>query len=468
MANSRRSGPGGNAPVVRRVEDGLRGRVRSGDRLLVGLSGGLDSVVLLDILGRIARRRRIRLSALYVNHQLSPNAPAWERFCRRACRERSIPFRSVRVTVARGDGVEASARAARYAVLLAQPAEYVVLAHHQDDQAETVLLQLLRGAGVRGLAAMPLLRLHPSILRPLLDVPRSELERYARERKLAWVEDESNRDTRFARNFLRHELLPALAARFPAYRATLARSARHLGEAARLLDELAASDAAGAYHDGVLAVAALRERSSARARNLLRWFVAQRGVAMPGSRRLDEALRQALTARPDAHVRIELPDATLRRFEGRLYVIPVSERARPDFTKRWRGERTLALPELNGVLTMTKSRGSGISLTKLQSNAATLRTRRGAERLQPDCRRPRRSLKNLLQESHVPPWQRDQLPLLFCGEDLVWAPGIGIACKYQAKAGESSIIPDWTWAAPSGFPGKGRPFAVFFDADQLP
>jgi tRNA(Ile)-lysidine synthase len=143
---------------VRHVEDCLRGTVRAGDRLLVALSGGLDSMVLLDILDRVARRGRIRLSALHVNHQLSPNAPAWERFCRRACRERSISYRSARVHVAPGNSLEASARAARYAVLFAQPADHVVLAHHQDDQAETVLLQLLRGAGVRGLAAMRLVR----------------------------------------------------------------------------------------------------------------------------------------------------------------------------------------------------------------------------------------------------------------------------------------------------------------------
>ena len=411
-------------------------------------------MVLLDILGRIARRARIRLSALHVNHQLSPNAPSWERFCRRACRERSVSIRCARVSVATGNSLEGTARAARYAVLLAQPVDYVVLAHHQDDQAETVLLQLLRGAGVKGLAGMPEMRAHspaprPAILRPLLDVPRSEIERYARQRGLSWVEDESNRDVRFARNFIRHRLLPELVKRFPAYRATLARSAHHLGEAARLLDELAEVDATGAWCDGALAVAALRRLSPARSRNLLRWFIGKHGIAMPGSLRIDEALRQALTARADAHVMIQLEDATMRRFGGRLYVIPGSAAAPGHFSRQWKGERTLKLGELSGVLTMTRCRGTGISLGRLRSQAVTVRTRRGTERLQPDCRRPHRSLRNLLQEARIPPWRRATLPLLFCGGDLVWAPGIGIACEYQAQADEPSVTPVWTSAAPS-------------------
>jgi len=156
MANSRRSPPYDN--LVSRVEGQLRHLVGAHDRLLVGFSGGIDSVVLLDVLRRLMGRLRFRLAALHVNHQISPAARDWERFCRSVCREQGIAFRAARVQIARGESLEASARVARYAALLAQPADYVVLAHHQDDQAETVLLQLLRGAGVNGLAAMPAVR----------------------------------------------------------------------------------------------------------------------------------------------------------------------------------------------------------------------------------------------------------------------------------------------------------------------
>lgn len=437
--------------------------------MIVGLSGGIDSVVLLDILSRIAGRRRFHLRALHVNHQLSPNARRWAEFCRALCNERAIPLRVTRVTVQRGNSLEAAARSARYDVFRRQRADFVALAHNRDDQAETVLLQLLRGAGVRGLAAMPVVRgedsglriegktspprsgssnpqssiLNPRILRPLLDAPRSEIERYARRRKLKWIEDESNSDTYFSRNFLRQEVLPLIVTRFPAYSVTLARAARHFAEAAQLLDELAANDAVGCIADGVLQIAGLRKLSRFRAKNLLRHFLGMQGTAMPNAERLEEALRQSLAAKDDAGVCIDLGDSQLRRFAGALHVVPKAAVLRKEFSQTWRGERELALPELNGVLSMTKRRGIGISHARLEAGPVIIRVRRGGERLQPDCGRPRRSLRNLLQENAIAPWRRERMPLLYCGEALVWVPGIGIACDFQAQPGEPSLLPVW-------------------------
>jgi len=462
MANSRRSRRVARkrAPGLADIVGGhLRRIVRPGARLVVGLSGGLDSVVLLDVLSRVARRRRIRLSALHVNHQLSPNARDWERFCRRACRERAIPFRSARVQVARGNGVEAAARAARYAVLLAQPAEFIALAHHQDDQAETVLLQLLRGAGVQGLASMPEIRTEdrgsgaaprsPAVLRPLLGVPRAEIEGYARRRKLAWVEDESNADTRYARNFVRHELLPGLGERFPAYRTTLARSARHLGEAARLLDDLAEIDAAHALRGRTLAAGAVRALAPARARNLLRWFLRRCGATLPSADRMDEILRQAVASRADAEVRVALGDCELFCWHDALHVVPARAPV-AGFSRAWRQAASQAVPELGGVLRMARGRGQGIRLDRLDGRVVTVRVRVGGERLRPDCRRPRRTLRNLFQELQIPPWQRNHVPLLYCGEQLVWVPGVGVDCAYQARDNEASLIPGWVPTLPAG------------------
>jgi tRNA(Ile)-lysidine synthase len=483
MASSRKSSRS-NLDLAERIAAQLKDIVRPSDRLLAGLSGGVDSVVLLDSLQRVARKLRFRLSALHVNHQLSPHARRWEAFCRRVCRARGIPFQSVKVTVRRGDSLEAAARAARYAVFARQDCDYVVLAHHRDDQVETLLLQLLRGAGVKGLAAMPLLREegrgsrvegaskshkladsssliphpsslkrsvgsslipHPSslrILRPLLDVTRAEILEYASKRGLKWIEDESNSDTYFQRNYLRHEVLPVIARRFPAYRVTLARAAGHLAEAARVLDEIAAADGAGMVEGGTLAVDALRRLPSARARNLLRSFLAGHGLGMPAADRLKEALRQALSAKQDARVQIELDGASLRRHAGRLHVVR-AERAPPRFARRWRGEARLELPELGGVLTLVPGSGGDVSRARLRGGAITIRLRRGGERLQPDCRRPRRSLKNLLQEARIPPWERERLPLMFCGEKLVWAPGIGVDCAFQAGRSDAALRPDW-------------------------
>lgn len=443
--------------------------VKPREHLLVGLSGGVDSMVLLDCLKAVARKLRFRLSALHVNHQLSPNAARWAAFCRRLCRERAIRFDDVKVQVRRGDGPEAAARAARYEAFARQDCDFVVLAHHRDDQVETFLLQLLRGAGVKGLAAMPLLRgeargergeaqprrhavrgspppasrLPPRILRPLLDATREEILAYARKRRLEWIEDESNQDISFQRNFLRHEILPAIARRFPAYRATIARSAGHLAEAARLLEEVAAADGAGQIAAGALAVDALRRLPAARARNLLRYFFAGHGLTPPGVSRLEEALRQALGAKQDARVRVDLGGFELHRFQGRLHVVPRLPPVRKEYSRRWRGERALALPELDGVLAMTPSRGRGVSLERLRGGAVTIRVRRGGERLQPDRRRPRRSLKNLLQETGIPPWQRERISLIFCGEELVWAAGVGVDCRYQAAGDEPAIQPVW-------------------------
>jgi tRNA(Ile)-lysidine synthase len=444
--SSRNSRPARRAEeVAARVAARIASAVEPGAHLAVGLSGGVDSVTLLDCLQRCAARLRFRLSALHVNHQLSPNAARWLSFCRQLCRARDIPFHGVKVTVRRGGGVEAAARAARYAVFARHDCDAVVLAHHRDDQVETFLLQLLRGAGVKGLAAMPPVRKSdpsPAILRPLLDVTRAEILEYAKARKLEWIEDESNADARLRRNYLRHEVLPAVARRFPAYRATIARSVGHLAEAAVLLDEMAAADAAGRVEDGALAVDALRRLSAARARNLLRWFLAGHGVAMPRVDRLQEALRQLATAKRDAQVVIELDGATLRRYGGYAHVVR-GGRAPARYALRWRGEQQLMLEVGGGVLTLARAQGAGISRARLRAGAVTIRPRRGGERLQPDCRRPRRSLKNLLQESNVAPWLRERQPLMFCGGKLVWAAGIGVDCEFQAQPGEDAIVPAW-------------------------
>ena len=463
MASSRKSSRSNSAAddLAARVAAKIRDTVKPSGRLVIGLSGGADSVVLLDCLQRVARKLRIRLSALHVNHQLSPNAARWSAFCRRLCHARRIPFASIKVKVSRGAGLEAAARAARYSVFSSQPCDYVVLAHHQDDQVETLLLQLLRGAGVKGLAAMPVLRKgkgergkrisslvtrHPSpeILRPLLDVTREEILEYAKQRGLKWIEDESNRDTRFRRNFLRHEILPAIARRFPSYGITIARSAGHLAEASRLLDEVAMNDGAAQFEDGTLGVETLRRLPAARARNLLRFFLADRGIEPPGAARLEEALRQALEAKQDARVSVDIGGAFLMRFAGRLHVVPDAGPLPRRYSRRWRGETRLLLPEAGGVLTLARTKGDGISAARLREGKVIIRPRSGGERFRPDHLRPRRSLKNLLQEARVAPWLRECLPLIFHDETLVWVPGIGIDCAYHARKGEAGLLPRWS------------------------
>jgi len=413
--------------------------VKSGDRLVAGLSGGVDSVVLLDVLLRASKKLRFELAALHVNHQISPAAGRWAAFCRAFCKQRGVAFTTVRVTVSRGESLEAAARDARYRAFAALPADYVALAHNLDDQAETLLLQLLRGAGLKGLSAMPVVR--KAILRPLLDIPRSEIEAYARGRKLEWIEDESNADVYYDRNFLRHRVLPVIAERYPAYRRTLARSSRNLAEAAQLLDELAAADVQLTASGG-LEIAGLRKLSPPRAKNALRHFLALHGVTMPNAARLDEGVRQLQSQRA-TRTTINLGEHALRRHANELRVVAKTAALPGSYCHEWHGESGLRLPELGGTLVLKKCRGSGISLARLAGAPVTVRVRQGGERLQLHPQRPRRSLKNLLQESRIPPWERARLPLLFCGEELVWVAGIGAACHFCAGPGEAAVQPRW-------------------------
>lgn len=443
MANTRKS----SCNLTGRVTDALSSVVPRGSSLLLGLSGGVDSVVLLHLLAQISPRFSWRISAMHVHHGISPHADAWAAFCSELCAHYSIPLQLERVDLAplRDMGIEAAARQLRHAALARQPADFIVLAQHRDDQAETMLLQLLRGAGVRGASAMPVLKPRQdaaALLRPLLDAQRSELEVYAHEHGLRWVEDESNEDVSYPRNFLRHRVLPVLAQRFPAYRVTLARSARHFAEAAELLDELAGQDASAAVDGERLSVAALRQLSAARGKNLLRYFLAARGAPIPDSTRLAEMLRQLCEARADAQLRITWQDWQLRCYRGHAYALPAALPA-CDFSVDWRGEAEIVLPGSHGVLSFAPVTGQGICREKLQQGRVQIRSRRGEVTIQPHAARPHRSLRNLLQEQGVPPWQRELLPQLYCAEELVCVPGVAVAASYQAQAGEAGILLGW-------------------------
>jgi tRNA(Ile)-lysidine synthase len=353
---------------------------------------------------------------------------------------------TVDVTRYRESGLEGAARRARYEVFSRLDADVLALAQHRDDQAETLLLQLLRGSGVRGLAAMPRARLLEGtrirLVRPFLDVSRGEIESCARLRGLEWIEDESNLDTARKRNFLRHEALPLLERQFPAARETIARAAGHLAEACELVDELARSDqerAGGAQID----LFRLLELGNARAKNVLRYACEQRGIPAPGAAQLGELLRQLSGARQDAAISVSMSGWSFRRYRGGVYIERLRDAPELTMCEPWSGENTLALLRLGGVLRFKPEEGRGLSVEKLRRAPVTVRCRRGGERLRPDRRRPRRTLKNLLQERSVPPWRRERLALLYCGEELVCVPGIGDDCDYQAEPGEPGLIVTW-------------------------
>ncbi len=423
--------------------------IPEGSSILIGLSGGVDSVVLLHLLHQLAPLFSWKLSALHVHHGISPNANAWADFCKALCAEHDVPLCIERVDIAplRSQGIEAAARQLRHTAFAAQLCDVVALAHHADDQVETLFLQLLRGAGVKGASAMPALSdanvsKHAAVeahqfWRPLLHCTRQEIFDYASAHDLQWIEDESNGDDSYPRNFLRHRLLPVLSQRFPAYRETLTRSTQHFSEAGKLLDELAQMDA-GECVD-TLSVTALKALSESRAKNLLRYFLHRRGATMPQVVQLDEMLHQLCGAREDAGVCIRFGEWQVRRYRSRIYALRTPGDYDRNLVLPWMGEAVLNWPALNSQVQFQASRAQGISLTKLQRATVTVRFRKGGERLQPTLKGATRTLKNLLQEHAIPPWERDRWPLIYCGDDLVCVPGVAVSESYQARNGEAAV-----------------------------
>lgn len=392
----------------------------------VAFSGGADSTALLAALAA-APARPARLRAIYVDHQLQPDSSAWGRHCRKVAASLGVPLQVRRVRVARGRGqsLEAAARAARYGVLggALQAGEALLTAHHQDDQLETVLLQLLRGAGVAGLAAMPACApfARGVLVRPLIDMPRAQLRAWLRTRDLAWIEDASNADEHLDRNYLRSRVLPPILARWPAAPGTVVRGARHAAEAQRMLDALGAADVARASHGAMLSAAVLRALPAERRRNALRFWINRSGYLAPPARRLQEICGPLLAARTDAHPLVAWPGAMVRR-QGDLLSIrahPAPTAGRGGTLKwRWHLSQRPVLATGAGTLSLEEDARGPLDLDALARTLA-VRPRRGGERLRPVRGGARRPLKSLLQEARVPLEERARLPLVYAGRRLV-------------------------------------------------
>ncbi|RJG10147.1 tRNA lysidine(34) synthetase TilS [Pseudomonas cavernicola] len=386
----------------------------------IAFSGGLDSTVLLHLLARLAKREALPpLSAIHIHHGLQAAADAWPQHCQKVCADLGVPLQVRHVQVATSASLERAAREARYAAFIESlaDAEVLLTAQHRDDQAETLLFRLLRGAGVRGLAGMPNSRPlgRGWLLRPLLECSRAELEAYAHEQGLSWVEDPSNHDTQFSRNYLRHQVLPQLTAHWPQAVVTLARSAAHLREAQGLLDELAELDLAGAQTPSAfpwlplpsLALEPLLALSAARQRNALRHWLAPLTL-LPDSEHWAgwEDLRDAAVGAAPIW---RLAQGELRRADGRLWWLSGDWLQKDPQALPWRDcKQPLTLPG-NGCLRLQGRGPTG----ELQ-----VRYRQGGEVLLLPGR-GHRDLKRLLNEARLPAFVRGRLPLLYCADELL-------------------------------------------------
>ncbi len=425
--------------------DWLRQRLEglgAGDagRLVVALSGGLDSTALLHALCRSGSESQIL--AIHINHQLHADADRWQAHCETVCRRLDVELEAIPVDVDRASprGPEAAAREARYAAIIERLREGDMLlsAHHRDDQAETLLLNLMRASGPLGLSGIPQSRRLGAgrLLRPLLDVPHSELRQYAENEKLDWIDDPSNTETALDRNFLRHEVLPVMQQRWPSATRGLARSADLLAEASGLLDELAVTDLAGC-DPARLPIDRLADLGDARSRNLIRYAVRQQGLPPPPSTALQRILDELLPARADAQPLVVWSGAEARRYRNELFLMaPQAPDPVPGGSLAPGGELDL------GPLGRLRAEGGasrGVS-PALADKGFCVRFRVGGEALQTERADHRHSLKHLLQEAGVLPWMRSRVPLLYCDDQLV---AVGDLWVEQSVVAEPGVAIRW-------------------------
>jgi tRNA(Ile)-lysidine synthase len=398
--------------------------------------------------------RASSLRAIHIHHGLRPNADAWAHHCSTLAAKLGVPLEVIRVKVSqrRGDSVEASARVARYEAFgrSLQPGEVLVTAHHQDDQLETVLLQLLRGTGISGLAAVaeaaPFAR--GRLVRPLLTISRASLEEWARSQRLSWVDDDSNADERYDRNYLRHTVVPLIRERWPGASQALSRAARHAAEARRLLEALALADAERAAVGASLSVQRLRALDTDRRRNALRFWITRSGFVVPDTRRLEEIAGPMLAARLDANPQVRWNATTVHRHADILSIRketaaeesqvasldPGPAAAAPEQIWCWRESPRIELgAPFEGALSIVRDAHGPLDLDRLPE-ILSVRARRGGETLRPAPGARTRRLKSLLQEAKVAPGERERLPLICASSKLVAVADRWLDASVQATA----------------------------------
>lgn len=395
---------------------------------LVAYSGGLDSHVLLHLMSRIPD---IAIRAVHIDHGLQDVSPWWSRHCRDICSEFGIPLEriSLNLDVPSGQSIEAYARNKRYEAFmeLLEPEEVLLTAHHQNDQAETLLIQLLRGAGVAGLASMPMIAgfSEGQHFRPFLNLSREQLEAYADHYDLNFVEDASNADMRFDRNFLRHQILPQFIERWPGSVGTLSRAAMLQGETQRLLDSYVSQDLElmlGSV-EGTLSVELILQCQPERRRALIRYWIAASGFRYPSSKKLQHIISDVFQAAEDAAPLLKWEGVEIRRYQGDVYIMPplVSHDIYQSFD--WDLKQDLFIASL-GVKLEVKYLESWSETLSNAEQKLTVSFRQGGEVIKPAGSDKTLTLKHLFQQFSIPPWMRGRIPLLFHGEELIVVWGV--------------------------------------------
>ncbi len=448
----------------------------NGRPIILAYSGGVDSQVLLEILFQLQQQQKITSSieVCHVNHGLSANAMQWQHFAKQQCQQRNLPLtiHQLKITRQNQQSLEQLAREARYQVFNQQAEKLeqamVLTGHHQDDQAETFLLALKRGAGIKGLAAMQKVTQRKNFLlvRPLLNISRQTIVDFAQAYQLTWVEDESNLDESFDRNFIRHQVMPLLTQRWPAIKTTISRSSAHCQEAQSILNDMAQNDLQHCWQsqkDNILSIPALKQLSLPRFNNILRYFIAQQTTLMPSSEQLKQVYQQ-INAEGDKSPAVKLATIWLRRYRDGLYLTP-------DFSDLSRYEKLLnignissnidakqrvlqvSLPDNLGLLTVEKipvfqstnknemAPFAQVIFIKAPQvdEQVYIRFAHNNPLCLPDYRQHHRPLKKILQELNIPPWQRKRIAFLYYNDTLVAALGYFVCKPYLAVTGHKAL-----------------------------
>ena len=423
-------------------------------KYVIAYSGGLDSHVLLYCFKQIDAEVR----AVHVHHGLQSVADDWVQHCQQICNQLSVPLDVIYVDARQKPGTspEEAARNARYEALhdnLAED-ECLVTAQHLNDQAETLLLQLFRTASTAGLSAMPANRQFGDYvhIRPLLSFSRNEIEDYAKVNDLQWIEDPSNQDVTFDRNFLRKDILPLLENRWPEVSTQLSKVSDLQSNNLQVLEDMAAIDLADAITSkqgslkvfvyevvSMLSLTRLQRLSSARLLNLLRYWIIMILGQQPTRNLLEEIERALINSQQDANPEIVFYDYAFRKFQGNIYLLKINKNRNLQENLNWIPSSPLTISNSNIQIKAVDSVGEGLD-KNLLDESLTVRFRQGGEKFHPAGRRHSQSLKKLLQEANIPPWERDVLPLVYLGDELIAVAGLWVCREYSVADGESGWL----------------------------
>lgn len=418
--------------------------VQSAHSYAVAYSGGVDSHALLHL----CHSAGMPVRAIHIHHGLQAEADHWDRHCAEVCSKLDIAYQCIHVDAYPGPGEspEDAARKARYQALENElrSDEVLLTAHHQDDQAETLLLQLMRGAGPAGLASMPVIKSFGAghHARPMLGFSEKLLRQYAEEHKLAWVDDPSNADTSFDRNYIRREVMPRLVENWSNANEALSHVAALQQDTLEIIDAMAATDlaAVSTQQRNSLSISKFRQLPEARQYNVLRYWINASGYARPRRNILREVIESVLPAAEDATPLVFWGSTEIRRYQDTLYILPAFNSHEIHHVYAWDGEQPLYLDTLNLEMRLEQSLGKGLHQDAV-ARRMTVRFRQGGEQLRPHGRRHTHSLKKLMQEAGIPPWLRNRIPLIYIDHQLACVCGYWVAESFSVSADQQGWYP---------------------------